>query len=681
MSLRTFQSNHRRFENITLTRCWRGTLRIPPQAREPCCDPLSAATVEWRKHVQSIPDLSPDCLLKSFIAYHILPEITYHELHTIVGDCLRQEDDASKWPAYLVTRIRSSVCGADSAVSEISMQVLVEELRRYILVAGLRTAQIIICDTGPGPDLDKADPGDESGLSIHHIISEVKHQTRNATGYTPNNDIAWELLDTAARQLEQLIDRSIISDLQQIPLRVAYAPSCNPGPRMPKTALPESDLGNELRVQLDAQEARVNRHLRRQGFDIRRFSGYTRAQICRLSAQAQLFYQDEVHRVMGLNLVIPSHVRSVDEQVAKVSRLVRSFFTFRYTVAVPLGPHQVYVEGFTRLHYSGYLTRNQSSNFLDNGYPSELVVLILQYAFGDPIELRPPPPRGMRGRPGRYRNCDPDTDTWRVTSWDWDGLRYSGAERGGRHPYWQLCLTSRPAQKVAQQVLMSQASLKIDFNRAIDMQQLEYIRESAGPPLNALDRARPIRASLFSHIRTLHLALPKSDRAPSIQSTRLFSLLDSLTGLKTVHLHFGARFNARVWSSRGQVEGWVVQLLARIRPGVCLTTQTPTLDRYRTMSNHTYSSTVFLAWVDVVRRALAVDRSTPGAREAARLAGNPLSTKPDAYLYEWRDNMVRLQQAVLRAGGFAEFAEILGETGPLPYGFSDLLQEPRFVDG
>lgn len=53
-------------------------------------------------------------------------------------------------------------------------------------------------------------------------------------------------------------------------------------------------------------------------------------------------------------------------------------------------------------------------------------------------------------------------------------------------------------------------------------------------------------------------------------------------------------------------------------------------------------------------------------REEARRAGNPLCLGPEAYRCEWRDNIVRLQQAFLRQNGWDGDAEILGDEGPLP---------------
>lgn len=210
------------------------------------------------------------------------------------------------------------------------------------------------------------------------------------------------------------------------------------------------------------------------------------------------------------------------------------------------------------------------------------------------------------------------------------------------------------------------------------MEQRVYgVSASAGPKLTYGQLRHQIPVQMFSHIRTLHLDLTQTHL--SKESSGIYPVLDSLTGLKQIQVTFSSQLDSGPpWSRKRQVEGWVMQMLGRIRLPVELEVKMQD-NIFRSDSVRSYwhlrnkqdeknklrDQVVFGAWVEVVRQALAIDRSQgPSSvpiHERAELRDNMLVLSPGAYAHEWQAKAVFQQQAWLRCHGHEEEASGLGE--------------------
>lgn len=600
-------------------------------------DDVSSSTVRWRTHIRSTPRMSNSHLLASFISYHSLPAITQDQLYSTMQTFLVSRVKADRNFLWLLDQVKLflpyNTNYDDLDLSQESLHVLFDELQRYIQITSRGSIVTLIGGLGGVIEWDNFE-----SLSVlpRDVISQAKEVVAAATDYTPDDNLAWKALASAFEEIHGALTRLVDSEVRQS--------TCMAGlQRDHVTATKQMTELHGFELEREGQVSRILQDLQQQNIDLQLFRAEVRDTLVDAIYHTQAYYRNQVDRLMLQNSVLPDHAATVETQVAKVAQLVLpTQGPGSLTVGV-LGPHRDYVEMYARTNYSGYLTRNPSSNFFEC-LPQELNFLILGYVLPTELELTPP------NRPNKRR--------W--------GKRLSSPSG----IYSTLCRTSRVVQKRTHEYCMKHATMTIDFSDEMTSEHLEFISESTGPRLGALDRASRIRVPLFPLIPRLVVYLPGSLTLPTTQVANLYSLLDSLTGVETVHLYVRPAFNRGVWSPRGQIEGWVMQLLARLRQPVNLVVQNFTCGNEEPAPGYdqSYSWIVFQSWVTVARTAMAADRTGSEKQEKARQAGNPLALGPDTYAHEWREAVVRRQQSLLVEQGHPKFAEILGELGALPDG-------------
>lgn len=611
-----------------------------------CPDGLPTATTMWRNHLKSGPHPGIRHLLDSFCSYHYLDEIkTRRELPAALQGAFQEQVDRSQRAKYVLDRLRSSL-GTDASDNELdfsedSVEVLIEEYRQRVDFQS--QVQTFICTTltpetfqfGYCSNLNTC-----LVLAHSEVLPQVKELVQRARNDTIDDDTAIEVLREARGGM--LLHDTIASIAQESSLGPCYDIS--------REAMRRSmALSPTYRAQQESLTHRALLKLQKRGFDLRSFSRDVAEMITSDIIRARVHYEYEVDRLIELGSVAPDRRATVDEQVERIARQIRPPRGYHFSAEEPLGSHRSYVDAYIRRMYSSYLTQNERHNIFSLAFPHEIRTMIFQYVLPYRPEFRPPVYNSLR------------FEHWRTVT------PHSSSRDRGR-VYKALCFTSRDAQHTAQIYVMSQSTVTIDLNRTFNCRRLDYMYESRGPALCDDDRARPIRINLFSYITCLHLRLPTGSREPSTQSVNLYSLLDSLTGLSTVHVHFSNEIARSVWSDAGHIAGWVMQLLARIRKSVTLVvhvydeegdeipeTRWKTLEPRHGVAG--YTRAVLSSWVQVTTEAMLVDRENETAWQLAQEAGNPLCLPVTAYAHEWSRATTRAQGVVMRNLGAAADAE------------------------
>lgn len=616
-------------------------------------------THHWRTYVRSLSNVSHDHLLDSFVSFHNLENVTRWGLHTILRDVLLAHAGPTQWPARILDRIESqfftpSTVRRPGIVDE--LQVLVEELQRQINATSRPSIQRLICSLGPsvirfpsesghwGARYADPVPGLAGKFRVvpGQVIPKVKEQVLLATGYgSKSDDIAWEVLAHAAYDLDHLVRSCVALDIQQSTLGIAY--HCDE-PSMLRSMAGSTDFTTRI--------SRILRDLQQQGLQPQLFADHISTQATQLVVEQRLSYIRKVDQLIESDAVPPSSSATVDEQVNQVVALVAPFGVSH--------PHRPYVEAYVRRFYSAYLTQNRAPDIFNNGFPQELTNVILGYVFTTQISLWPP-----------WEECN---NQWLDFGENWRKDFRSGTYGHEHNSYHGLSRACRLSHKAVEEHVLSRAEMTIDLDAYMDRRKLQHIYECAGPCLRMKDRERRIRVDLFGRIPTLHIRLPRWRDEATVPVDTLYSLMDSLRGLKTVRLYFGYSTHSSVWTlCSGQVSPWVMQLLSRIRHPVTLEVQVcDASDDALTgwLTSRRYAPTILRAWVEVTKNALTVDRRGEANWERARQAGNPLCVPATAYPEEWCHATVRLQQALLN-----QQAQTRMEETPLPDGEEEVLED------
>lgn len=596
-----------------------------PEVFPPDRTDIDTITAQWRDHIRSVQNVSHSYLLETFISYHSLPNLPPRSLdralRQFITSAKAMYNELHVLMTLVLRRFPRTCAPNDLNLSETTLSILLGELRRYICVVSEPSVRSLICRIGE----EVVDCAGARAIP-REVIPQLKERVLDATYYHINDDLAWEVLDhvtfnireTMRQVMHWEIERSSLDEVA-FPERSEVVSPTRPGNLRSRVA---DRLQKQHQVDLTLFPTELSRYI----------------ECCIHGARWKYSY--DVYRLIQEGAVLPDRTATVDDQVTKLIRqLPPTYKPHHPDVRQPAPTHQ-YAAMYARQHYSGYLTNNPSSNIFEH-FPPELIHKILGYVFNTETVIEPP--SGER-----------DSRRWRQ--------RPSASDK----TYLSLCSTSRRVHHFAQVPYMSRITMRIVLENHTNSHELAFIRESDGPRLDPADRIKPIRGPFFSSIRTLKLTFPVIDEPPRTPIVNIFPLLDSLTGLKTVQLFLPLFFSCFMWSMNGQIEGWVMQLLARIRSGVNLAINpSPNAAEFDATDgwhgvHDDYDYRIFWSWAEVTRQALAVERKTAGQQEQARRAGNPLALSPDAYPSEWRNATVQVQQIYLKGQGYSEDAERLG---------------------